>query len=114
MAQQILRLYNWYDKAKQRTVREFALARLDPANRNGKNRFFAWSADPEEFNYYLYPDFGTAYAEFDNRVQPQRPSKRYLYELVREGKPSESDQPQYAKPDALPPEKYLPSGAGTV
>jgi hypothetical protein len=80
-AKQTLRLYNWYDKDKARPVREFPLARLDAANRNGKQRFFAWSADPDEFNYYLYPDFGTAYPEFDNRVQLQRPSKRYLYEL---------------------------------
>jgi hypothetical protein len=79
---QTLRLYNFYDKGKSRPVREFPLARLDAADRNGKRRYFAWSADPDEMNYYLYPEFGTAYPEFDNRLQLQRPSKRYLYELT--------------------------------
>jgi hypothetical protein len=82
--QQVLKLYNFHDKAKARAVREIPLARLDPADRNGKPRFFAWSADPDEMNFYLYPDFGTAYPEFENRLQLQRPGKRYLYELTGE------------------------------
>jgi hypothetical protein len=81
--QQVLKLFNFYDKARTRPVREIPLARLDPANRNGKQRFFAWSADQDEMNYYLYPDFGTAYPEFENRLQQQRPAKRYLYELTQ-------------------------------
>ena len=85
MAQlQVLKLYNYHDKAKSRPVREIPLARLDPADRNGKQRFFAWSADADEMNYYLYPDYGTAYPEFENRLQEQRPAKRYLYELTEE------------------------------
>jgi hypothetical protein len=68
---QVLRLYNFYDKARNRPVREMPVARLDAANRNGKQRFFAWIADADEMNYYLYPDYGTAYPEFDNRIQLQ-------------------------------------------
>jgi hypothetical protein len=81
-ATQFLKLYNFHDKDKTRLLREIPLARLDAANRNGKQRFFAWSADPDEMNFYIYPDFGTAYPEFENRLQQQRPGKRYLYELT--------------------------------
>lgn len=78
---QVLRIYSYHDKDKSRALREIPLARLDSADRNGKQRFYAWSADPDEMNYYLYPAFGTAYPEFENRLQEQRPGKRFLYEL---------------------------------
>jgi hypothetical protein len=78
----VLRLYSFHDKQKSRILREIPLAQLDAANRNSKLRLFAWSADPDEMNYYLYPEFGTAYPEFENRLQEQRPGKRFRYDLL--------------------------------
>ena len=78
---QVLRLYRWEDSELSRPVREIDLLRVDDLTRNSKKRLFAWSGDEDEMNYLLYPDYGTAYPEFDNRVQKQRPGVRYRYEL---------------------------------
>ena len=78
---QVLRLYRWEDNELSRPVREIDLLRVDDLTRNSKKRLFAWSGDEDEMNYLLYPDYGTAYPEFDNRVQKQRPGVRYRYEL---------------------------------
>ena len=76
-----LRLYDWQDKTQEHLLREVTVLRADDLTRNGKKRIFVWSAD-DEFNYLLYPDYNTAYPEFDNRVQQQRYAERYLYEAV--------------------------------
>ncbi|MEZ5338088.1 MAG: hypothetical protein R3F46_07450 [bacterium] len=78
---QVLKLYRWDDRELDRPVREIDLLRVDDLTRNSKKRLFAWSGDEDEMNYMLYPDYGTAYPEFDNRVQKQRPGIRYRYEL---------------------------------
>ena len=79
---QQLKLYRWEDKDHSRAVREIDLLRIDDLTRNSKKRLYAWSGDDDEMNYILYPDYGTAYPEFDNRIQKQRPGVRYLYELT--------------------------------
>lgn len=81
---QQLKLYRWEDKELSRTVREINLLRLDDLTRNSKKRLYAWSGDDDEMNYILYPDYGTAYPEFDNRIQKQRPGVRYRYKLKEE------------------------------
>ncbi|MCB1217027.1 hypothetical protein KDL44_06525 [bacterium] len=78
---QVLKLYRWDDRELDRPVREIDLLRVDDLTRNSKKRLFAWSGDEDEMNYMLYPDYGTAYPEFDNRVQKQRPGIRYRYVL---------------------------------
>lgn len=79
---QVLKLYRWEDSELSRPVREIDLLRVDDLTRNSKKRLYAWSGDEDEMNYLLYPDYGTAYPEFDNRVQKQRPGIRYRYELL--------------------------------
>ena len=76
-----IRLYDWTDKHMEHCLKEVQVLRQDDMTRNGKQRFFIWTAD-DEFNYLLYPDYGTAYPEFDNRVQQQRYAERYRYEAV--------------------------------
>ncbi|MCB1185892.1 hypothetical protein KDL29_01885 [bacterium] len=78
---QVLKLYRWEDKELSRPVREIDLLRVDDLTRNSKKRLFAWSGDEDEMNYLLYPDYGTAYPEFDNRIQKQRPGIRYRFVL---------------------------------
>lgn len=79
-----LRLYDWADKEKTRPLREVPVLRMDKYNRNSKQRILIWSGDPDDFNYVIYPDYDTAYPEFDNKVQQQRYSQRYLYTLTNE------------------------------
>ncbi len=79
---QVLKLYRWEDRELARPIREIDLLRLDDMTRNSKQRLFAWSGDENEMNYLLYPDYGTAYPEFDNRIQKQRPGVRFRYELT--------------------------------
>jgi hypothetical protein len=79
---QLIRLYDWNDAEKQHLVREVRVLSTKPLTRNGKERIFVWTAEDEEFNYILYPQYGTAYPEYDNRIQQQRIAKRYLYEIV--------------------------------
>lgn len=76
-----IRLFDWQDDQYERVLREVPVLRADTMTRNGKKRIFVWS-EGDEFNYMLYPDFGTAYPEFDNRVQQQRYARRYRYEAV--------------------------------
>ena len=77
-----IRLYDWADEAKQHLLREVPVRQADDSTRGGKRRLFVWSGDGEEFNYVLYPDDGTAYPEFDNRIQQQRLARRYRYDAV--------------------------------
>jgi len=77
-----IRLFDWDDKDKQSAVREIAVVKTDNLTRNGKERIYVWTGDGEDANYTLYPQYGTAYPEFDNRVQEQRIAVRYLYETV--------------------------------
>lgn len=79
---QLIRLYDWNDVDKQRPLREVRVVSTEHLTRNGKERVFVWTAEDEEFNYILYPQYGTAYPEYDNRIQQQRIAKRYLYETV--------------------------------
>lgn len=75
-----LRLYNWEDKLKRRVVREVRVLSTSALNRNGVKRIYVWSDSEEEPNYMLYPSSGTAYPEYDERMQRQRISKVYLYD----------------------------------
>jgi hypothetical protein len=77
----LIRLYDWHDVEKQHPLRDLRVASTQPLTRNGKERVFVWT-DGEDCNYILYPQYGTAYPEFDNRVQQQRIAKRYLYEIA--------------------------------
>jgi hypothetical protein len=76
-----IRLFDWADKEMQQCLKEVTVLRADDATRNQKKRIYVWSAD-DEFNYLLYPDYGTAYPEYENRTQQQRYAERYLYEVV--------------------------------
>lgn len=75
-------LYDWLDKDKATPLREVPVHSTQDLTRNGKKRIYVWTGDDEEFNFTLYPDYGTAYPEFDARVQKQRIAERYLYEAV--------------------------------
>lgn len=77
----MIRLYDWHDVEKQHVVRELRVASTQPLTRNGKERIFVWTAGGD-CNYILYPQYGTAYPEFDNRVQQQRIASRFLYEIA--------------------------------
>jgi hypothetical protein len=79
---QLIRLYDWNDVDKQHPLREVRVLSSTPLTRNGKERVFVWTGDDEEFNYTLYPQYGTAYPEYDSRIQQQRIAKRYLYDAV--------------------------------
>lgn len=74
-------LYDWDDKGKQHELRKVRILRADDLTRNGKARIYAWS-EGNNLNYMLYPTESTAYPEFDNRVQQQRHTERYLYSVV--------------------------------
>lgn len=76
-----IRLYDWQDSELARPLREVRAKRVDDYTRNGKARLFFWS-DGDEFDYVLYPEHGTAYPEYDNRIQQQRIAERYRYEAV--------------------------------
>ena len=77
-----IRLFDWNDDQFAQPLREVPVLRADPLTRNGKQRIFVWSGGDEDFNYMLYPDYGTAYPEYDNRVQQQRYARRYRYVAV--------------------------------
>jgi hypothetical protein len=75
-----IRLYEWEDKLKRRAVREVPVADTSKLTRNGVERVYVWTRGLEEPNYVLYPQKGTAYPEFDERLQRQRNSRIYLYD----------------------------------
>ena len=75
-------LYDWLDKEKRNPLEEIPVHSTEDLTRNGKKRIYVWTGDDEEFNFTLYPDYGTAYPEYDARVQKQRIAERYLYEVV--------------------------------
>jgi hypothetical protein len=75
-------LYDWLDKDKQNPLMEIPVHSTQDLTRNGKKRIYVWTGDDEEFNFTLYPDYGTAYPEYEGRVQKQRIAERYLYEAV--------------------------------
>jgi len=77
-----IRLYDWQDAEMQRPLREVRVLTTEKLTRNGKERVFVWTDEGEEFNYILYPQYGTAYPEYDNRIQLQRIARRYRYEAV--------------------------------
>ena len=77
-----IKLYDWLDVEKQHMLLELPVLSTQSLTRNGKERIFVWTGKGEEFNYTLYPQYGTAYPEYDNRVQKQRIAKRYLYDVV--------------------------------
>ena len=81
-AMKTIRLYDWEDEGKQHLLKEVAVRQADDYTRGGKKRLFVWSGEGEEFNYVLYPDDGTAYPEFDTRLQQQRLARRYRYDAV--------------------------------
>jgi hypothetical protein len=75
-----IRLYDWEDKFKRRPVREVPVADTSDLTRNGVRRVYVWTRGLEEPNFVLYPEQGTAYPEFDERLQKQRNSRIYLYD----------------------------------
>ena len=77
-----IKLYDWFDVNRERVVREVPVFKTDDLTRNGKQRIFVWSGEGEEFNYILYPQYGTAYPEYEYRIQHQRIAQRYYYEAV--------------------------------
>lgn len=77
-----IRLYDWHDTERQHVLHEIPVLKTDVLTRNGKERIYVWTGGDEEFNYTLYPQYGTAYPEYDNRVQQQRIARRYFYETV--------------------------------
>ena len=79
---QKIKLYDWNDTALATCLREVIVHETQDLSRNGKQRLLVWARDKDEYNYLLYPDFGTAYPEFDNRVQMQRHAERYRYLAV--------------------------------
>lgn len=78
----LIRLYDWDDTEKQRPLRDVCVRSTEALTRNGKERVFVWTGEGEEFNYVLYPQYGTAYPEYDSRIQRQRSARRYYYEIV--------------------------------
>lgn len=77
-----IRLYDWNDPDRTRVIHEVEVLRVDDMTRNGKERLFVWSAGNDDFNYMLYPAYGTAYPEYENRIQQQRYAERYFYEAL--------------------------------
>lgn len=77
-----IKLYDWADTQKLTVLRTVPVQEAENLNRNGKVRIFVWTGDSEEFNYTLYPQYGTAYPEYEYRIQQQRIAERYLYEVV--------------------------------
>jgi hypothetical protein len=74
-------LYDWQDSAMQQPLREVRVRRADGYARGGTERVFVWS-EGDEPDYVLYPEHGTAYPEYDTRVQQQRIAERYRYQAV--------------------------------
>ena len=77
-----IKLYDWADTEKLDVVRTVPVQEVQNLNRNGKERIYVWTGDSEEFNYTLYPQYGTAYPEYEYRIPQQRIAERYLYEVV--------------------------------
>jgi hypothetical protein len=77
-----IKLYDWFDINREHVVREVQVLKTDDLTRNGKQRIFVWSGEGEEFNYILYPQYSTAYPEYEYRIQNQRIAQRYYYEAV--------------------------------
>ena len=77
-----IELYDWADTEKQNVIRTVPVQETENLNRNGKERIFVWTGDDEGFNYTLYPQYGTAYPEYEYRIQQQRIAERYLYSVV--------------------------------
>lgn len=75
-----IRLYDWEDKHKRRVVKEIPVADTSDLTRNGVHRVYVWTQGLDEPNFLLYPAQGTAYPEFDERLQKQRNSRIYLYD----------------------------------
>lgn len=79
---QAIRLYDWQDKQHRKVLREVKVLSTTSLTRNGKKRVYAWSNGEDEPNYMLYPDYGTAYPDYEERPQKQRIGKIFLYEEV--------------------------------
>lgn len=77
-----IELYDWADTKKLKVIRTVPVQETENLNRNGKERIFVWTGDGQEFNYTLYPQYGTAYPEYEYRIQAQRIAERYLYSVV--------------------------------
>ena len=77
-----IRLYNWEDKQKKHCLREVRVLKTESLTRNKKERIFVWSTEDEECNYTLYPDYGTAYPEYESRIQLQRIGEVFWYDVV--------------------------------
>ena len=77
-----INLYDWADTGKTNVIQTVPVEETQNLNRNGKERIFVWTGDDQEFNYTLYPEYGTAYPEYEYRIQQQRIAERYLYEAV--------------------------------
>jgi hypothetical protein len=76
-----IRLYDWEDKLKRRAVLELQVSATQNLTRNGTQRVYVWTAG-DETNFTLYPDQGTAYPEFEERLQRQRNGRVYLYDAL--------------------------------
>jgi len=76
----VIRLYDWEDKLKRRLLREVRIMTTQDMTRNGVKRVYAWTEGIEENNLMLYPDQGTAYPEYEERLQKQRTGKVFLYD----------------------------------
>ena len=75
-------LYDWLDKSKTQPLMEVPVHSTEDLTRNKKRRIYVWTGADCEFNLTLYPDYGTAYPEYDSRVQKQRIAERFIYEAV--------------------------------
>ena len=61
-------------------MKDVPVAQTTDLTRNGVSRLYVWTTGVEETNFLLYPQAGTAYPEFDERLQKQRNSRIYLYD----------------------------------
>ena len=77
-----IKLYDWADTKKQHLLRTVPVQETQNLNRNGKERIFVWTGDNEKFNYTLYPQYGTAYPEYEYRIQQQLIAEVFLYSVV--------------------------------
>jgi hypothetical protein len=77
-----IRIYDWSDKGRERPLKEVPVLTTQNLTRNGIKRVYVWTKDDTGFNYTLYPDAGTAYPEYDERLQKQRIDTVYLYDVV--------------------------------
>lgn len=76
----LIRLYDWGDKLKRRPLKEVRVNTLQDMTRNGVKRIYVWTEGRDESNLMLYPASGTAYPEFEERLQKQRTGKIFLYD----------------------------------